>query len=301
MAADQYVDTPAKTAAARHDSMVAANVAQRERLAGRERDAWAGRAQHFQADPRRPLDTVLTEIASLLEAGDTLIDVGGGAGRLSLPLALRCREVVIIDPSAAMGEGFAQIVETAGISNARFVKAGWLEADGITGDVGLVAHVTYFVPAIVPFIEKLRTAVRRRAVICVRSVPPPNQIGPFFALAHGEELALVPGHEELLRVLEEMGVAAELIDAGPAMASATAATGKTREDAVRAEVESAKRAGWLGTVAPERLGQLIDQHFDELLAETDEGFVRRSVLGARDLLITWETDGMEVGSWRLEA
>ena len=269
--------------------MVAANVAQHDRLAEREEDIWAGRAAAFQADPRRPLDTLLSKIASYVQPGDTLIDVGGGAGRLSLPLASHCREVVVVDPSPAMGEGFHEIVEAARISNARFALGGWLETEGIEGDVALVAHVTYFVPEIVPFIEKLQAATRRRVIVCVRSVPPPNQVGPFFRLAHGEELAPLPGHVELLAVLEELGIAAELIDVGPAAKSATVSIGKTREDAVRLEVESAKKAGWLGAESPERLGELIDQHFDELLVETEQGFLRRSVVGARDLLITWST------------
>lgn len=269
--------------------MVAANVAQRDRLAGPEEDAWAGRAGAFQADPRRPLDALLSKIASYLQPDDTLIDVGGGAGRLSLPLASRCREVVIVDPSPAMGEGFHEIAEAARVTNARFVPGGWLETDGIEGDVALVAHVTYFVPAIVPFIQKLRSAIRRRVIVCVRSVPPPNQIGPFFRLAHGEDLAPLPGHKELMAVLDELGMAAELIDVGPAAKSATVSIGKTREDAIRLEVESAKKAGWLGAASPERLGELIDQHFDELLVETSDGFLRRSVVGARDLLITWST------------
>jgi hypothetical protein len=289
MGTEPLVGNRASTASLLHDGMVAANVAQRERLSGPEEDAWAGRAGSFQADPRRPLDTLLTKVASFVQAGDTLVDVGGGAGRLSLPLASLCREVVVVDPSRAMREVFETIVERSGISNARFLEAGWLDAEGVEGDMALVAHVTYFVPSISPFVEKLNSATRRRVIICVRSVPPPNQMGPFIELAHGEGYAPVPGHNELLKVLEEQGIAAELIDAGPAIASATASIGKTRDDAIRGEVESAKKAGWLGAVPPERLGELIDQHFDELLVETDQGFLRRTVVGARDLLITWET------------
>jgi len=289
MAADQLVNTPAKTASSAHDAMVAAYDAQRARVAGPVGDAWAALAQVFQADPRRALDSLLTKIASLVREDDTLIDVGGGAGRLSLPLALRCRDVVIVDPSEGMRSVFEKTAKDAGISNARFVTADWLEADGIEGDVALVAHVTYFVREIAPFVSKLNSAIGRRVMICVRSVPPPNQIGPFFALAHGEELARLPGHEELMDVLKEIGVTAELIDVGPATVSATALVRKTRVEAVKGEIEAAERMGWLGKVAPERLGELIEQHFDELLVETDQGFLRRGVVDARDLLITWET------------
>jgi ubiquinone/menaquinone biosynthesis C-methylase UbiE len=56
----------------------------------------------LKADPRRPLDGNVKAI-ELIEPLDTIIDVGGGAGRMSLPLALRCRSVTNIDPSAKMG------------------------------------------------------------------------------------------------------------------------------------------------------------------------------------------------------
>ncbi len=279
----------ATSAATLHDGMVAANVAQHDRLSGPTGDAWAGCAGNFQADPRRPMDTLLTKIASYVRKDDTLIDVGGGAGRLSLPLALHCSEAVIVDPSPSMAEAFRATVEQSGLTNARFVQAGWLDAEGIEGDMALVAHVTYFVPEIVPFIEKLQASIRCRVVVCVRSVPPPNQIAGAFALAHGEELARVPGHNELMAVLDEMDLPAELVDLGPAAASATAVPAKTRQDAIRIEIEWGRRAAWLGRADPDRLADQLAQHFDELFAETSDGYVRRCALNARDLLITWNT------------
>jgi hypothetical protein len=165
----------------------------------------------------------------------------------------------------------------------------WTDASGIEGDVALVAHVTYFVSRITPFIENLNVAARRRVVVCVRSIPPPNQVAPFFALAHREPLAEVPGHEELLAVLEEMSISAELIDVGPAIVSATAQVHDKREDTINAEIQAAQRMGWLGEVRPETLTGLIDEHFDDLFIRTDQGFLRKNIVDARDLLITWET------------
>lgn len=283
------MSTKTQMAAARHDAMVAAYDAQQARLVPTDGDAWASLAGFFKLDPRRPFDAVLEKIASYIKENDTLIDVGGGAGRLSLPLAPRCREVVIVDPSAGMGEAFNAALEGSGIENARFLHSGWLEAEAIEGDVALVAHVTYFVPAIAPFIEKLNRATKRRVIVAARSTPPPNQLAPFFRLVHGEEMILVPGPQELRGVLEEMGIAAETVDVGPAAMPATLKIGQTREETIQIEVENAGRSGGLKQGDEERLAKAIEQHFDELFAHTDRGYMRRGALDARDLLITWET------------
>src|SRR3989475_327892 len=154
--------TAAETYALRIDAVRA----QRTRLHGAPPpdDTWGGRmAQRFRADPHRPLDANLTVLASYTRPEDVLLDVGGGAGRVALPLALRCHEVITVDASPGMGAEFAAAAAAAGIANARFIHANWLEAEGIQGDVALTSNVTYFVRDIVRFIEKLVTAARRRA------------------------------------------------------------------------------------------------------------------------------------------
>src|SRR5436305_644597 len=46
-------------------------------------------ASLFSADPRRTDDPVLDLLISQIPAGASVLDVGGGAGRFALPLALR--------------------------------------------------------------------------------------------------------------------------------------------------------------------------------------------------------------------
>lgn len=176
--------TPAELYAARIDAVRA----QRARLHGTPPldDPWGGSvAQRFRYDPHRPLDPNLTVLASHLRPDDVLVDVGGGAGRVALPLALRCREVLTVDASPGMGEVFA--AAAAGISNARFLHANWLEAEGVQGDVTLTSNVTYFVREIDNFLDKLATAACRRVMITVWSVANPNQSAALFHLVYGEE------------------------------------------------------------------------------------------------------------------
>src|SRR5439155_15102645 len=140
--------TQSRTAADQYAARVDAVVAQRTRLRGPQPpgDLFAGLpADHplLKSDPRRPLDANLEIIASYIEADDVIIDVGGGAGRMSLPLALRCLQVMNVDASRAMSAGFQAIAAQAGIRNARVLESDWLTVEPPVGTVAVVDHVTY--------------------------------------------------------------------------------------------------------------------------------------------------------------
>ena len=280
--------TAAETYAARIDAVRA----QRARLHGAPPpdDPWGGPiAQRFRADPHRPLDANLTVLASYTRPEDVLLDVGGGAGRVALPLALRCREVITVDASPGMGAEFAAAAAAAGIANARFIHANWLEAEGVQGDVALTSNVTYFVRDIVRFIEKLVTAARRRVMITVWSVANPNQSAPLFHLVYGEEPVAVPGYRELLPVLWELGILPDVhvLPGVPLVPGGTlgAQMPQTPEDAV----QLALQGQWLGPRDQGRARGLIEERFSELFASSPEGFRPLWRQEAREVLITWET------------
>ncbi len=268
---------------------------QYDRIFGQEpADRWGGEiAQRLSADPRRTPSPNLEVIAAYITTDDTVIDVGGGAGRLSLPLALRCCEVVNVDGSAGMGEAFATSARDAGIANARFIHSDWLKAGGVQGDVCIAAHVTYFVREIVPFVQKLEQAAKRRVMILVGGVAPPNQGAEPFRLVHGEEQAPVPAHRELLPVLWQMGILPD-VRVLPEMAFSERGLPRTKEEALRLSGQGVTPA-WalprLGLGFEERAQRILEAHFDELFQETPGGFRRRLPQDARELLITWESRG----------
>ncbi len=226
-----------------------------------------------------------------------MVDVGGGAGRVSLPLALRCRQVIDVEPSPGMRAEFESLVREAGIRNAQLIPADWLAVEGIQGDIAITCSVTYFVRDIVPFIEKLQAATRRRVMITVWSVPNPNQNARLFQLVYDEEQRPLPGHRELLPVLWEMGILPDVrvLPASPVVPGLPrVGLPQTEEEAV----QLALQGQWLRSEDRTRARSVIQTHFHQLFAAGSEGFHPLWRQDARELLITWETRH-DADGWRL--
>jgi len=288
--------TDARTAADQYAARVDAVLAQRTRLRGPQPpgDLFAGvPADHplLKSDPRRPLDPNLEIIASYIAPDDVVIDVGGGAGRVSLPLALRCREVINVEPSGAMGAGFTANATQAGITNVRVIVSDWLTSAPPVGTVALVNHVTYLTREMVPFIEQLEQVGRRRVLITVNSPPPPSWHRVLYHLVHGETEEVVPGHVELVNVLWELDILPD-IRVLPLHTARPIIPAPTREAAIAGEMARFGGDQWalwpLGSALEQRLRGLLEARFDELFAAGPEGFSPRWITPGREILITWQ-------------
>jgi tRNA/tmRNA/rRNA uracil-C5-methylase (TrmA/RlmC/RlmD family) len=86
-----------------------------------EVDRWEAASPFFKANPRRTGDVEVDRLVQEVDPSTTVLDVGGGAGRCALPLALRCHDVTVVEPSARMGESLRQIAAEAGIDNVSIV------------------------------------------------------------------------------------------------------------------------------------------------------------------------------------
>jgi hypothetical protein len=247
-------------------------------------DRWQARAARFREDPFRQNET-LEALLSFIEPTDTVLDVGGGAGRY-LPLALRCRELINVEPSPSMGAQFEAAVREAGISNARWLQSDWLGAD-VQGDVCFTANVIYYIADVVPFVAKLTAASRRRVMIVMHSLPPRNVGANLYRYIHDREPPRDPGHRELLPVLWDMGLLPEVRVLGPSDFIAERERYPDRDAAISAVLPAGLEAGEV-----ERARNSVAAHFDELFASSPEGGYRRRPNDmSRVLLITWETQG----------
>jgi SAM-dependent methyltransferase len=97
-----------------HHAQTEAAIAKAGRAPG---DLWSGIAEGFRDDPRRFGDPVVEQISEWLTPQSTVLDVGGGAGRYALPLALRCCAVMVVEPSEAMRDALRESAKAARIEN----------------------------------------------------------------------------------------------------------------------------------------------------------------------------------------
>src|SRR5512145_2580481 len=120
---------PEVSAAGYWGAMVEAEEAQTNELRSDERsDYWAGLSALFKQDPHRHDDPDGDVLSRFLNEDSTVIDVGAGAGRVALPLALKCREVVAVEPSAAMCKDLRELASEYDIANVEVVESTWEEA-----------------------------------------------------------------------------------------------------------------------------------------------------------------------------
>jgi SAM-dependent methyltransferase len=172
-------------------------------------DFYAPVSRMFIADPRRTDDDVLDHLLPLARADDTWLDVGAGAGRYALPLALRVRRVIALDPSAGMLAALREQAAEHGIANVATIEGRWPPeaADGPppTADAALIANLGYDVEAIGPFLDALEAAAARLCVAILADRQPSTPAHAFWPPVHGEERATLPALDDFLALLRARG------------------------------------------------------------------------------------------------
>jgi SAM-dependent methyltransferase len=201
-------------------SRVRANAAQVETI--REvpdgHDFYAPVRHTFVADPARSGDPVLEHLLAGARLGETWLDIGAGAGRYALPLARRVREVIAVDPSTGMLGALRDGMSTHGIANIRVAEGAWPPDAALravlgpfpVADVALIAHVSYDVEAILPFMAAMEQAARRECIAVLMERNPAFAAGPFWPPVHGVERVPLPGLAEFTELLEARGAAPEV-------------------------------------------------------------------------------------------
>ncbi len=244
-------------------------------------DFWQPYARFFRLDPRRQDDPVLDLLLAMVEPGSTALDVGGGAGRMALPMALKCEQVHVVEPSSSMIEQLRESAVDAGIENVSVTQAAWEGADVDAEDLALCAHVVYGVADIEPFLRKLEAHARSLVVLLAFVESPMNRISRFWKPVHGEERVDMPALPELVNVLWEMGIFPDVQMMGPVQPDRfedrdVALTQLRNRLYVRA-----------GSAEDARLRAAMD----DLLVDVDGGVTVEGVPPVRQGFVSWRPEG----------
>jgi molybdenum cofactor cytidylyltransferase len=172
----------------------------------------------FTADPARGDDPVLEALLVTARPDEAWLDIGAGAGRYALPLARRVREVIAVDPSPGMLASLRDGMADHRIANVRVLEGAWPPDAQLraslgpfpVADVALIAHVSYDIEAIAPFLDAMESSARRRCVAVLMERNPASAAGPFWPPVHGVERVPLPGLVEFVEFLAARGATLEV-------------------------------------------------------------------------------------------
>ena len=273
------------SAVERWRSMVEAERAQSarvsDRAAGGPAQRWGqGRAEAFRADPHREGDHDVELIRGFVGADQTLLDVGAGGGRIALPLALRCQQVIAVEASPSMAAILKEEEAKAEISNVTLIEGRWQDVEAPAADVVLCWNVLNYVEDIDVFMKKVDAHARERVLVVLHEVSPMAQVYPFWQRVHGSEPARSPGLAELLAVLWELDIHPDL-----QMLPPRRRTVRSRE-AARDQMRDR-----LGVAPDSPEDARLESALDELLEEQDGSLTVRGASVVREGLLTWRPTG----------
>ena len=170
-------------------------------------DFWEGMAQNFKDDPFRKGDPVIDRLEQEFAECRTLVDIGGGAGRLALPLSLSREAVTVVDSSKSMLLELQDSCEEAKIENVSSVFGLWEDAVIDIHEGALCSHVTYGIENIGKFLENVNQYASKRVVIIAFMKSPQAHLESLWREVHEEERVHLPGVPELMDVLWQLGIA----------------------------------------------------------------------------------------------
>ena len=156
-------------------------------------DFWEGMAQNFKDDPFRKGDPAIDRLEQEFAECGTLVDIGGGAGRLALPLSLSREAVTVVDSSKSMLLELQDSCEEAKIENVSSVFGLWEDASIGIHEGALCSHVTYGIENIGKFLENVNRYASKRVVIIAFMKSPQAHLESLWREVHGEERVHLPG------------------------------------------------------------------------------------------------------------
>jgi molybdenum cofactor cytidylyltransferase len=168
----------------------------------------------FRVDPHRTDEPALDALLRLVRPGETWIDIGAGAGRYALPIALALApsggRVIALDASPGMLDALLELQSEHGITDVEVVQTRWPPSEPaalerFAADVALIAHVGYDIEGIGPFLRSMEAVAGRLCVAVLMERQPASIADPCWPPVHGEARVPLPALPDLVELLRALG------------------------------------------------------------------------------------------------
>lgn len=220
------------------------------------------------ADPTSPIFAVAREL--LPPDGGTVLDVGCGGGRSSLPLFPRARHITGVDSSRAMLDQFASAADRLDVAH-REIEGRWPDvaiAAELAGapiervDVAVCHHVAFNVPDLEPFVVALSAIARLGVVMVLPRRHPMSAWNAAWKHFWNLDRPSGPTSDDAVEVLRAVGIEPEVIEVPrPAMArhadDPTALVASARRRLCLTSDRDDEIAAWLRDNPPDFMREVV--------------------------------------------
>ena len=123
-------------------------------------ERWRRVAKRLDSGEGAEPDVLLDHVRGRLGPDTSVLDIGAGVGRWTIPLAGRARRVTAVEPLAGMRTVLLERIAARGLANVTLVDALWLAAEVGPHDVAVAVHATYTTPDLLGFVGKMEASAR---------------------------------------------------------------------------------------------------------------------------------------------
>jgi 2-polyprenyl-3-methyl-5-hydroxy-6-metoxy-1,4-benzoquinol methylase len=174
---------------------------------------WDRRARRYHESTKDTVvnDPLFKRLRAVITPQTSVLDVGAGSGRFALALAPLAKQIIAVEPNAAMLDYLRLDAQSLNLTNISYSQNIWQEAPAdLQADIVLCSHVLYPIRDIVPFLTKLQHAARLACYIYMRATPIDALTALLWKHFHGDDRRYPPGYIHVLDILYEMGIYANV-------------------------------------------------------------------------------------------
>ena len=129
---------------------------------------------HTRHGKERP-DILLDFILSEIDSDTTILYIGAGSGRWTIPMARIADTVTAVEPSGTMLDNLHENIASANLHNIQIIQSSWEDAVVKPHDITVCAHAMYSSPDLVSFVRKVEQHTTWTCYMAMR-LPPSDGI-----------------------------------------------------------------------------------------------------------------------------